>query len=424
MAGKGTIIKVHNNRAVIMTDRCEFKEISLKSPALAGDTITYSDEDLRYYTTSYSKIPALVASVLLCCLLVASLLYKPFLGGTYAFISFDINPSFELSVDRSNQVISARSFNQDGQFLLDQTKVTSNPLNQAISQIIRQDCQDGHLDANKMHYIAVSLYFPDDIYDQGFLDNLDTLITKELNDNNLTASIFYFNIDKQTYDKALQDNVSPSRLILWEAAQRSGFRYDLNGNLPWEDSRLTGIASDHACRASRSQARHGMENSTGEMLEQQGQGQPQYRKGRETGHPGQGQNSQAAPETGDANSDQNEPNSTTPIGEASTTNPPPYKQQNGGQTNNTPVDSGSQNSNSPSGSAGTAASDGSGGSTSSGNSNGPGNSTNSGSSNGVGGSGGSSGSGGSAGSGGASSSGGSGGSGDSGGSGGSAGSGR
>lgn len=360
MAGKGIIIKVHDNQAVIMTDQCEFKEITLKSRALAGDMVAYSDEDLKHYTR-YSKIPALVASVLLCCLLAASLLYKPFPGGTYAFVTFDINPSFELSIDRDNLVTSARSLNKEGEFLLDQAKIINRPLDQAVSQIIRQNCQDGHLVADKTHNIAVSLYFPGDNDDLGFLDNLDALITKELNDNNVAAAIFYFQIDRETYDEALQYNVSPSRLVMWEAARECGLNYDLNGSLPWSDSRLTGIASGHACRSVRLQARHGMENPSGEPPgDQPGQGQPQDRKDRKMNHSSQDQNGQFAPGTGDDNSDQNGSKSTPSIEAGSTTDSPPH--QNQGQRNNAPVDSGGQNSNSLGGSTNSGSSNGSNGS--------------------------------------------------------------
>lgn len=340
MTGRGTIIKIRNNRAVIMTDQCEFIEIVLKSPARVGDTVGYSDADI-WHTSAYSKMTAVVASVLLCCLLAVFLLYQPFSGGTYAFISFDINPSFELGVDKDNRVTKVRGLNSDGELLLDQIHISGSSLNQAVSEIVRQSHLDGYMDADKIHYIAVSVYFPDDVNDQGFLDNLDALISKDLNNNNIPGIIFYYKIDKQTYDGAWQNHVSPSRWLLWRAAQQSGFNYDLSGDLPWWDGQFTAIASANACQAIKLQTRLGADEPTGEIPGvQQGQIPYQDQKGSEINHSDQGQNSRLIPETSDSSSDQSISGETTFVGSDAAMDSTPLRQQSQ-DANNKPLDSGS-----------------------------------------------------------------------------------
>lgn len=269
MANKGTVIKIHNKRAVIMTDQCDFKEIVLKYPAQVGDTVDYRDEDIQYNSGS-RKLPALVASVLLCLFFVSSLiLYKPLLDPVYAYISFDINPGLEIKIDRNIQVIGVRSFNQDGQQLLEHNQISNGALDQAISYIIRQSRQDSYLHADKMNYVAVSLYYPGDIRERNFLSDLNAMIAKELEDNHLKATIFYYMVNKQAYEQASQYNVSPARWVIWQAAQHSGFNYDLNGDLPWQDKRLLDTASGKADRVIDIGARDGAANLNGKAPETQ-----------------------------------------------------------------------------------------------------------------------------------------------------------
>lgn len=342
MASKGTVIEVHNNRAVIMTEQCEFREIRLTSPVMAGETILYSDEDLQR-NTRYARIPALVASVLLCCLLGAYLLYTPASEGTYAYVSFDINPSLELSVNRDYRVTATRSLNQDGRLMLERVKITGSSLNRAVSRIVGQSCQDGYLDAEKIQYMTVSLYFPEDIYDPKFLDKLDAFIAEELDANNITANVFYFEIDQKTYDEALQKNVSPSRWIMWQAAKKSGFNYDLKGNLPWSDSRLAEIASGKAYRTAEIQARHSMEKQSGKISQDQPElSQSQYGNGMETSNSDRSLNRQFKSQTIDADSDQSGSSSATSMGDNSTTNPAPYQERNQGENSDAPGDYGGQ----------------------------------------------------------------------------------
>lgn len=262
MGNKATIIEIHHDRAIVMTDQCDFKELKLKHPAEVGDTIDYLDKDLLN-KPDYSRIPALVASVLLCCLLISSLLYKTPPGHVYAYVSFDINPSLQLGINKDYQVIEARGFNQDGQLLLNQGKISVITLDQAVSNIFKQTFDNLHLNRAQENYLLVTVYFPGDQVDAEFINNINNLLSEELGMNHVRATLFYFNIDKAAYERALEQNVSPGRWILWQTARESGFDFDLYGDLPWSENWLRELAYGNAQQIVRTAS----DNSINSMVE-------------------------------------------------------------------------------------------------------------------------------------------------------------
>lgn len=87
----------------------------------------------------YTKKIQFVMVAVLCLLLVAGLGgYKSFMTPT-AVISFDINPSIELSVNRYNRVIATSYYNEDGQTLLSDENLIYKDYEEAIDSLIASD---------------------------------------------------------------------------------------------------------------------------------------------------------------------------------------------------------------------------------------------------------------------------------------------
>ena len=84
-------------------------------------------------------------------LLIAGMfLAKNFQGGSSgtlaAVVSFDVNPSIELSVDKNEKVLSAVGLNDDGREVLDGMELKDTDLDVAVNAIVGSMLQHGYLD--------------------------------------------------------------------------------------------------------------------------------------------------------------------------------------------------------------------------------------------------------------------------------------
>ncbi len=84
-------------------------------------------------------------------LLIAGIfLAKNFQGGSSgtlaAVVSFDVNPSIELSVDKNEKVLSAVGLNDDGREVLDGMELKDTDLDVAVNAIVGSMLQHGYLD--------------------------------------------------------------------------------------------------------------------------------------------------------------------------------------------------------------------------------------------------------------------------------------
>lgn len=77
---------------------------------------------------------------------------------TASIISIDINPSMELELNRFGTVVKVNGYNTDATALLSQLKLTGEPYQQAIGQIMSSDALKPYLDANI--YMDFSVYSP------------------------------------------------------------------------------------------------------------------------------------------------------------------------------------------------------------------------------------------------------------------------
>ena len=72
-----------------------------------------------------------------------------------SFISIDINPSFELGVNRFDRIVSIQGYNKDGDRLADSLNVRFLNYTQALKQILENDDVEAYLSRDELLSIAV-----------------------------------------------------------------------------------------------------------------------------------------------------------------------------------------------------------------------------------------------------------------------------
>ena len=146
---------------------------------------------------------AAVAAVFV--LLIAGfILTKSFSGGSSdtlaAVVSFDVNPSIELNVDKNEKIISAVGINDDGRDVLDGMELEGTGFEVAVNAIIGSMLQHGYLD-DTANSILLSVSGVDG-YDA---DTLQTKLTENVNKLLKDCSVLSQNVsdaDSELVEKA------------------------------------------------------------------------------------------------------------------------------------------------------------------------------------------------------------------------------
>ena len=133
-------------------------------------------------------------------LLIAGIfLAKNFQGGSSgtlaAVVSFDVNPSIELSVDKNEKVLSAAGLNDDGREVLDGMELKDTDLDVAVNAIVGSMLQHGYLD-DMANSILLSVSGVDG-YDA---DTLQAKLTESVNELLKDCSVLSQNVSDADSD--------------------------------------------------------------------------------------------------------------------------------------------------------------------------------------------------------------------------------
>ncbi|OQB14495.1 MAG: Anti-sigma-I factor RsgI [Firmicutes bacterium ADurb.Bin193] len=123
---KGIIADIKGRNAVMITRDGEFVKLRNKNYSI-GQTVSCAK-------TTFIKYGAMVASFVLCLLLGFSGISA--YSTPVSYLSIDINPSFQLDINRFDMVIKIRPLNDDAKALLATGNIKSQNIEKCISSII------------------------------------------------------------------------------------------------------------------------------------------------------------------------------------------------------------------------------------------------------------------------------------------------
>lgn len=241
MPNKGTVIEVYRNRAVIMSERCEFVKIKTTGVLSPGDEVKYSADDIIAERRYSLRILSVAASFIICCFAAFYAFQYMFVYRTYAYIGLEINPSLEIAVNSKNMVVNATGFNDEGLKLIQESHLLKAGLDIALKTILRQSVDNEYLQKNYPNNIGVSLYIPGKNNSQEHITKIEEILKEVLAENRIEATVFIFNIDKHTREEALKLNVSSIRYLLWSEAKKQGISMALEA-VSFKNPEITNIA--------------------------------------------------------------------------------------------------------------------------------------------------------------------------------------
>lgn len=157
---KGILISRHGRRAVLLTKDGGFQSVRLRRSAdvSIGQTVSNKHLSHSYLIGRYLAGPAITVGLSLLLLLPLShSSYNPE-PPAVAYITIDLAPSIEASIDRDYNVLSVRPLNADARSVIDEPHVYRGlPLDEFSSRLFTKLYQMNYLDRGSLCVITTAL---------------------------------------------------------------------------------------------------------------------------------------------------------------------------------------------------------------------------------------------------------------------------
>ncbi|ARU63719.1 hypothetical protein CBW65_23860 [Tumebacillus avium] len=248
MQNKGIVMQVANGKVIVMTKDRRFLNVPWADGMTVGQEIDVPDEVLtqtagtgkavplpwykKSWNTTWKKTGVIAASVLLAVSVwtSTSLFSEPV---AYAYVTVDINPSIELSIDNHKQVVTAVPLNDEGGLVLKGLALTGLSVEAAVGKLAEIARTQGYLDEKTEVIITASPAAADD-EQKADLDlnqvESDLVAQVETLAQNTGAEVEVEGIvvSREVRDAAQDAGLSPGKYALYVAAVQSGIEVEID----------------------------------------------------------------------------------------------------------------------------------------------------------------------------------------------------
>jgi hypothetical protein len=205
---RGIVMDILNDKVIIFTKDGEFLKIDKPGNQVdIGDEITVSKLNKR--NQLYRRVASIAAAIIMIILGSYGVYgyYNP-----YGYINVDINPSIEISYNLYGRVLDIRGLNEDGNLIISKLekykyKSISTILNNVLDNAIEED----YIKENEENIVLVTVTEKGRKIDE---EDIQESIKQHIVEVNTDAEIMVIEGDKETYESAKKDKVSPGKLML------------------------------------------------------------------------------------------------------------------------------------------------------------------------------------------------------------------
>ncbi len=215
---KGIVLEVHDEHVTILTPEGEFlKSRKQKGQVALGEEIVFFPLH-RAETVKKGRIASAlrgkwaIISVMTALILAFSLYPKYASNQVYAYVSVDVNPSIELSINKDMKVISIDAYNKEGEDILKQlNNWEKQDITSVSSQIFDIFRQKGFLTENSEVLIASVLTNETNSGWKTLMQNKITTISEKVEEDKVSITTLETTIQERS--DALKEGISPGKYI-------------------------------------------------------------------------------------------------------------------------------------------------------------------------------------------------------------------
>lgn len=231
---KGLIFSLDKRSAVVATPQNAIYKINRTSTMYIGKEIVFSDKDIinyRYYIKRYSVAAAcfcLIIGVAISFILNSNKNFSTM--KEYAYISMDINPSVEFTIDKGQKVLKVDPLNNDADQILAGENLIGMKLIDAFSKLY-EICKDRAIIVDDKVFVLVSgtvnpnskEYKKEGQIKDNSIENILVELKESIQKtSDSKADIIVLESMPETRKQAIEEGVSPSKYALYSEIRRKG----------------------------------------------------------------------------------------------------------------------------------------------------------------------------------------------------------
>ncbi|MGM0836685.1 MAG: anti-sigma factor domain-containing protein [Bacillota bacterium] len=214
---KGIVLEVHDDYVTMLTPDGEFlKSRKQKGQVDIGEEIIFfplhRGAAQKRKLASFIKMKWAIVTMLTAAVLFFSFYPKYVNNQVYAYVSLDVNPSFELGLNKNMQVVSIDAFNEEAKLLLPRLGDWKNEdLSKVSSDIMMLFRQDGYLKSGGEVVIASVLADSENLVWKKKMQNELSSISKNIQGENVSVTTLETTSEKR--EEAIKQGVSPGTYV-------------------------------------------------------------------------------------------------------------------------------------------------------------------------------------------------------------------
>ena len=235
MLKNGMVVKLTDEYAIVVTDESEYLKIKLKSDMSIGQKIYIHSEDLfqsRGIVTSLDDGKSMsdkrsrnhlvrrmsaIAAMVVIAVLIANPILRPF-ESPYAVVSLDVNPSFEISINKNFKVIDIEALNDDGKSVI-QSNLKGQTLRSAVKNLVNNIEEQGFTNPTSNAILVSTVDFDNKAEDK-INKEVAIGISQSVKDHSDTQSttVVFVDADSEELEAAEDLNMSVGKYKLYKFA--------------------------------------------------------------------------------------------------------------------------------------------------------------------------------------------------------------
>nr|WP_289037575.1 anti-sigma factor domain-containing protein [uncultured Allobacillus sp.] len=206
---KGVLIEKRKSYAIVLTEDGDFRKTGPVSDIEIGEeAIIPPIEERQSLVSVFSNLfkhPSIRISTALALIMILIFPIYSWVGQSNkaeAYVSIDINPSIELTVNKNDEVIDITGLNKDGTLLINELKWQDEPVVDLAEAIIHKSDELGYL--QKDHEVMLGISYLNDEEESDLLGQM----SEKINDYNDRIKVAMFTIPEHVRKQAQHKNQS------------------------------------------------------------------------------------------------------------------------------------------------------------------------------------------------------------------------
>ena len=212
---KAVIVELKDKYAAVLSDDGRVTKIVNNNYCL-GQEIEMKVNSSKFRTRKLLAIASSMTAVFCLFGIGAYAYYTP-----YYYVSLDVNPSIEYSVNRFEKVIGVNGVNADGKEILTQLNLQNKGIDEAIKETVKQIEKEGYFTSDKQGGLVIATSCDNEGYSNQLANKLQTQAQVQLQNDGVNADVEAIGVGRERVLEAQKLGVTPGKLNLVEKLQES-----------------------------------------------------------------------------------------------------------------------------------------------------------------------------------------------------------